>query len=97
MVKCSKCGAEHQPQSVYCDNCGIPVYETKGTERLGLRKMSVRMMTGLLVGAALFGVGIVLGLLGNQLSQSNLMWSGIVFIIIGIIALLYSILILSES
>jgi len=55
------------------------------------------MMTGLLVGAALFGVGIVLGLLGNQLSQSNLMWSGIVFIIIGIIALLYSILILSES
>ena len=64
---------------------------------MGLRKMSVRMMTGLLVGAALFGVGIVLGLLGNQLSQSNLMWSGIVFIIIGIIALLYSILILSES
>jgi hypothetical protein len=96
MVKCSQCGAENQPESVYCPNCGIPVRQTEVPRRQSLRTMSIRMLIGLLIGAALFGGGIVLGLLGAQSSSSTLMWTGGILIMIGIITIIFSVVALSD-
>jgi len=97
MVQCTKCGAENQPEAVYCSNCGIPVRESKVPGRLSTRNMSTRMLIGLLLGAVLFGGGIALGLFGSIRSESLLMWTGAVMIIIATVAFLVSILVFSEN
>jgi len=33
MVKCSKCGAEHQLEGAYCSNCSAPVVKSSASPR----------------------------------------------------------------
>lgn len=91
MVKCSKCGKEHQLDGAYCSNCSIPV---QGDQRESLQtshQNRVRLIVGVLAGITLLGVGMVLGLFGDAMGMSGTTGIGYAILVVGIIVILASI------
>lgn len=95
MVKCSKCGSENQPESFYCSNCGIPVRESK-LEREAIPRFGLRAIIGILLGVLLFGIGLVIGLYGGDLSATDAMLIGVAIIVIGLVSIVVGTLVLKD-
>jgi hypothetical protein len=87
MVKCGRCGKDNQPEAVYCDNCGIPVYKDQA-ESLGTGYQSRLMfIVGIIAGFLLVGAGIVLSLYAANFGMSGSEIIGYVMLVGGIIVL----------
>lgn len=87
MVKCSRCGKDNQPESVYCDNCGIPVYKEQGESLSTGYQSRLMFIVGIIAGFLLVGVGIVLSLYSANFGMSGSEIIGYVMLVGGIIVL----------
>jgi len=90
MVTCRKCGKDNQPESVYCDNCGIPVHREQGESLHAGHRPRYVFIGGIIAGILLLGLGIVIGLFSAYVSMSGSEYVGDVLIVIGIIVLAVS-------
>jgi len=91
MVNCTHCGSDNQPNAVYCSNCGIPVQEAQNQRREFDSWYSVGLAIGMMVaGVVLMGLGAVVGLFGSQIGMRTDDVVGSVVFVLGIAALILS-------
>ena len=87
MVKCSKCGKDNQPEAVYCDNCGIPVYKEQGESLQADYKERMTFLIGVIAAFVLIGRGIFLSLYAANFGMAGSEVIGYVMVVGGIVVL----------
>jgi hypothetical protein len=91
MVKCSKCGAEHQLEGVYCSNCSVPVVKEQRESLQAAHRSRVRLMVGIVAGVLLTGIGAAIALFGADMGMSGSQGLGYGLLVVGIIVLFASV------
>gem|GEM_PF-2544264 len=92
MVTCSRCGKDNQPESVYCENCGIPVHREQGPSYRSGYRSRLYFIALFFVGLILLGIGMFMSLYSAEIGMAGSEFIGYAILVAGIIVLAISFL-----
>lgn len=90
MVKCSRCGAENQPEAVYCANCSIPIHKGQIESLSAAYRARVVFLAGMVLGVLLMGVGLVMSQMAADLGMAGSEAIGYSILVLGILVIILS-------